>query len=58
MSSHPEQTQSPPTENFLTTVLPKPQRQTINESVRCFDWFITRFTGLRGNKWNRTLTER
>jgi len=32
----------PPIENFLTTVLPKPrrQRQTINESVCCFDWFI------------------
>jgi len=45
---------------FLATVLPKPrrQRQTINESVCCFGWFITWFTGLRGNKWNRTLAER
>jgi len=65
MSSHPAQTQSPrrnakpPIENFLVTVLPKPrrQRQTTNESVGCFDWFITWFTGLRGNKWNRTIAE-
>jgi len=47
-------------ENFLVTVLTKPrrQRQAINESVCCFDWFITWFTGLRGNKWNRILAER
>jgi len=24
----------------------------------CFDWFITWFTHLRGNKWNGTLSER
>ena len=43
MSSHPTPMQSPPIENFLETVLPNPrqQRQTINESVCCFDWFIT-----------------
>jgi len=37
MSSHPAETQSPPVENFLATVLPKPRRQTINESACCFD---------------------
>jgi len=59
MSGHPAQTptaetQSPPIKNSLAMVLPKPrrQRQTINESVCCFDWFITWSTGLRGNKWN------
>jgi len=31
---------------------------TINESVCCFEWFLTWFTGLRENKWNRTLAER
>jgi len=30
----------------------------LNENVFCFDWFITWFTGLRANKWNRTLAER
>ena len=33
MSSHPAQTQSPPIENFLATVLPKPRRQT---KRKCF----------------------
>jgi len=35
MSRPPTETQSPPIENFLVTVLPKPwrQSQTINESV-------------------------
>jgi len=43
MSGHPAETKSPPIENFLATVLPGPrrQRQTINETVCCFDWFIT-----------------
>ena len=56
----PGETQSPPIENFLAAALPKPQRQrqTINENVCCFDWFLTWFTGLRGNKWNRTFISR
>ena len=58
MSSHPAQTQSPSIENFVPTVLPQPRRQTVNKSVCCFDWFITWFNDLRGNKLNRTLTER
>jgi len=49
-----------PVLNSLATVLPKPrrQRQTVNESACCFDWFITWFTGLRGNKSNITSAER
>ena len=44
----PRRNAKPLTENFPATVLPKPrrQRQTINKSVCCFDWFITWFTGL------------
>jgi len=59
MLSHPAQMQNPPIETFLVTVLPKHwrQRQTINESVCCFEWSMTWFTALRGNKLNRTLAE-
>jgi len=41
MQSAPQKRKAP-FENFLATVLPKPRqkRQTINESVCCFDCFI------------------
>ena len=29
----------------------------LNESVCCFDWFMKWFSGLHGNKWNRTLKQ-
>jgi len=31
---------------------PGQQRPTINESVGCFDLFLTWLTDLQGNKWN------
>jgi len=45
-------------ENTCPKATPAQQRQTINESVGCFDWFLTWFTDLHGNKWNGIWAER